>query len=109
MFVGAKAPQLGGFVRSGMGTRLAVVLAVLPMPAGHAGLWLCHVYPAGHVAQGVWHGPGNTQHSAYGVRAGRWLAVHATARGGWHPVALGPGAPAMPGEVTYALANLPRP
>lgn len=95
MFRAAAMPQVGGMVRSGMGTRLAVVLYAMPHPQGQPG-WLCHVLPLGSVVQGVWHGPGNTQCGGYGHRAGRWLHVWPNSHSGWHPVVAGPGMPAVP-------------
>jgi hypothetical protein len=102
MFNIAKAPQVGGFVRSYMGTRLWLVVGVVGMPAplGMYGSWVCVVVRAGHITRGVWHPPGNTQRTGYGHLTGTAKLVHAHARA-LHPVTLGPGAPTMPPDVAY--------
>ncbi len=90
MFVTAPAPQVGGLVRSGMGTRLGRVLYCMPHPQGLPG-WLCHVMPLGAVRNGTLPSQG------YATAAPRWVHVHPNSRRGMHPVVPGRAAPPMPG------------
>ena len=93
-------PTVGGFVRSGMGTRLWVVGIMVPHPTTG---WLCGVLPAGHIVKGVWHVPGNTQCSSQGYRAYKWLHVATGARQAHYPVTMGTLCPPVPAAVAYLL------
>ena len=102
MYVSLSAPVVGGLVRSGMGTRLARVLAVQPSTSGHS--WVCHVMPLGSVkakharplpkgrAPYVYLGRGWVPYGPRGSKA-RTLTVYTHSRYGWHPV--GPVAPPL--------------
>lgn len=74
MFVRVPKPVRGGFLRSGMGTRLWVVVNFIPHPTKDR-QFLCEVLPGGHINKGVWYEPGNTQIDAYGYRNTKWVAT----------------------------------
>jgi hypothetical protein len=93
MYKSAGPPVVGGLVRSGLGTRLARVLHVLPNPSPHyVGSWVCCVQQLGHLVGTRWRPPGRQACN----RQPTWLAVHPNARQGWHAVRAVAPRPGMP-------------
>jgi len=103
------APVVGGYIRSGMATRIALVRQVLA-GGNTPHQWVCQVVVIGAIYKGVWRPQAPTR--CYGsVNNPLWLGVHSTGSAGWHAVVAGPLCPVPQGATPggYPLCWQPRP
>ena len=102
MFNKTSAPVKWGLIRAGMSSRLYIVKDVFPDPYGREDTWLCAVYRAGYIKNGVWHPVGGTQCGPHGEESVRWRTV-SLERNSYNPVAMGEDCPTPPGQMGSVL------